>query len=129
MGSTGAPLRDDAISLDPQGLKGIACRACSRRSFPQRPLCPHCGADTVSDIVLSTRGRVASWTVVHQAPPPLRTPYTLVTVDLDDGVRLLGAAVGDIDIDSTVAVELFTLKSDDSGKPLWWYRFRTSEEN
>ena len=56
-------------------------------------------------------------------------PYTLVTVDLDDGVRLLGAAVGDIDIDSTVAVELFTLKSDDSGKPLWWYRFRTSEEN
>ena len=98
------------ISLDPQGLKGIACHACSRRSFPQRPLCPHCGADTVDNVVLSDRGRVASWTVVHQAPPPLKTPYTLVTVDLDDGVRLLGAAVGDIQIDSTVAVELFTLE-------------------
>ena len=124
----GTPLRDDVISLDPQGLKGTACHTCRRRSFPQRPLCPHCGADTVSNIVLSTRGRVASWTVVHQAPPPMQTPYTLVTVDLDDGVRLLGAATGDIDIGSAVAVELFTLKSDDSGKPLWWYRFRGSEE-
>jgi uncharacterized protein len=126
---TGTPLRDDVISLDPQGLKGTACLACRRHSFPQRPLCPHCGADTVSKIVLATRGRVASWTVVHQAPPPLQTPYTLVTVDLDDGVRLLGAATGDIDIDSAVTVELFTMKSDESGKPLWWYRFRNSEEN
>jgi uncharacterized OB-fold protein len=129
MPSTGTPLRDDVISLDPQGLKGIACHACGRHSFPQRPLCPHCGSESISDIVLSTQGRVASWTVVHQAPPPLQTPYTLVTVDLDDGVRLLGAATGDVDIDSAVVVELFTLKSDDSGNPLWWYRFRGSEEH
>jgi uncharacterized protein len=128
MRSTGAPLRDDAISIDPQGLKGIACRACSRRSFPQRPLCPHCGADTIDNVVLSDRGRVASWTVVHQAPPPLQTPYTLATVDLDDGVRLLGAVVGEVQIDTQVAVELFPVKSDTSGKPLWWYRFRGGEE-
>ena len=128
MSLAGTPLRDDVISLDPQGLKGTACRACSRRSFPQRPLCPHCGSESVEEIVLSTRGRVASWTVVHQAPPPLQTPYRLVTVDLDDGVRVLGAAIGDIEIDSMVAVELFTLKSDDSGNPQWWYRFRGSEE-
>ena len=149
MRSTGAPLRDDAISIDPQGLKGIACRACSRRSFPQRPLCPHCGADTIDNVALSDRGRVASWTVVHQAPPQLKTPYTLATVDLDDGVRLsddagghgalprpgrpprgrrLGAAVGDVQIDTEVAVELFPMKSDTSGKPLWWYRFRAGEE-
>ena len=61
---------------------------------------------------------------MHQAPPPLQTPYTLVTVDLDDGVRLLGAATDDIEIGSKVAVELFTLKSDTSGEPQWWYRFR-----
>jgi uncharacterized OB-fold protein len=71
---------------------------------------------------------VASWTVVHQAPPPLTTPYTLATVDLDDGVRLLGAAVGDVQIDTEVAVELFPVRSDPSGKPLWWYRFRADEE-
>jgi uncharacterized OB-fold protein len=89
----------------------------------------------VTNIVLSTRGRVASWTVVHQAPPPLKTPYTLVTVDLDDGVRLLGAAIGDVEIGSPVAVELFTFTSETSetsstsGEPQCWYRFRGREEN
>jgi uncharacterized protein len=129
MSSTGTPLRDDVISLDPHGLKGIACDACTRHSFPQRPLCPHCGSERVGNILLSTRGHVASWTVVHQAPPPLQTPYTLVTVDLDDGVRLLGSATGDIKIGTPVAVELFPLTSDTSGEPRWWYRFRGREEN
>lgn len=127
--STGSPLRSDVVNLEPQGLKGIACRVCSRRSFPERPLCPHCGADAVDNVLLAGRGRVVSWTVVHQAPPPLQTPYTLVTVDLDDGVRLLGAATGAVEIDDEVAVELFTLKADSSGEPLWWYRFRGTEEN
>ncbi|WAM14749.1 MULTISPECIES: OB-fold domain-containing protein [unclassified Rhodococcus (in: high G+C Gram-positive bacteria)] len=127
--STGSPLRSDVVNLEPQGLKGIACRVCSRRSFPERPLCPHCGADAVDNVLLAGRGRVVSWTVVHQAPPPLQTPYTLVTVDLDDGVRLLGAATGAVEIDDEVAVELFTLKTDSSGEPLWWYRFRGTEEN
>ena len=126
---TGIPRRADVISLDPRGLRGIDCHACGRRSFPQRTLCPHCGADTLRDIVLSARGRVASWTVVHQAPPPLQTPYTLVTVDLDDGVRLLGTAHGAVDIGNEVAVELYPMSTDDSGKPVWWYRFRRVEEN
>ena len=129
MTSIGLPLRSDVVSLAPQGLKGVACRVCSRRSFPERSLCPHCGSDAVDHVTLAGRGRVTSWTVVHQAPPPLQTPYTLVTVDLDDGVRLLGAATGAVEIDDEVAVELFTLKTDSSGEPLWWYRFRGTEEN
>ena len=112
MTSTGSPLRSDVVSLEPQGIKGVACRVCSRRSFPERPLCPHCGADAVDNVMMAGRGRIVSWTVVHQAPPPLQTPYTLVTVDLDDGVRLLGAATGAVEIDDEVAVELFTLKAD-----------------
>jgi len=129
MTSTGSPLRSDVVSLEPQGLKGIACRVCSRRSFPERPLCPHCGSDAVDNVILAGRGRVVSWTVVHQAPPPLQTPYTLVTVDLDDGVRLLGASTGAVEIGDEVAVELFTLRTDSSGEPLWWYRFGGTEEN
>jgi uncharacterized OB-fold protein len=75
-------------------------------------------------VVLSRRGTVASWTVVHQAPPPLVTPYRLVTVDLEDGVRLLGVAEGDPTIDTPVEVELHTVRSDDEGNTLCWYRFR-----
>jgi len=118
------PLRDDVINADPPGLKGIDCGACLQRSFPARPLCPFCGSAQVQDVALSRRGKVVSWTVVHQAPPPLPTPYRLVTVDLDDGVRLLGAAADNPEIDSTVDVEIFPHKTDPDGNHLWWYRFR-----
>lgn len=118
------PLRDDVISVRPPGLKGIVCPQCFRSSFPSRQACPFCGNVSVEDVVLSPRGTVASWTVVHQAPPPLEVPYRLVTVDLDGGVRLLGVAGGEPVIGSTVEVELYPLRSDDDGNPLWWYRFR-----
>ncbi len=118
------PLRDDVISIDPPGLKGIVCGQCRRQSFPSRTACPFCGSSPVKDIVLSRRGIVASWTVVHQAPAPLVTPYRLVTVDLDGGVRLLGVASGEPDIGSAVEIELYDLRSDTDGNPLSWYRFR-----
>lgn len=118
------PLRADVISVDPPGLKGIVCQGCRQRSFPARQVCPFCGTSAVSDVVLSRRGTVVSWTVVHQAPPPLVTPYRLVTVDLEDGVRLLGVAEGDPTIDTPVEVELHTVRSDDEGNSLCWYRFR-----
>jgi uncharacterized OB-fold protein len=122
------PLRADAISIDPAGLRGLACSECGHRSFPARELCPHCGSTAVDQIILSPHGRVVSWTVVRQAPPPLETPYTLVTADLEDGVRLLGTATGQVDIDSRVTVELFPLKSTPTGEALWWYRFRGDQE-
>lgn len=118
------PLRDDVISVEPPGLKGVVCQSCRERSFPSRQVCPFCGTSDVTDVVLSRRGTVVSWTVVHQAPPPLVTPYRLVTVDLEDGVRLLGVADGNPAIDTPVEVQLHTLRSDAEGNPLLWYRFR-----
>lgn len=118
------PLRDDVINVNPPGLKGIVCHSCRQRSFPSRDICPFCGSPDVADVVLSSRGTVASWTVVHQAPPPLETPYRLVTVDLEDGVRLLGVAEGEPAIDTPVEVELYPLRSNQCGNNLSWYRFR-----
>lgn len=129
MTATGTPLRADVVGLEPPGLRGIRCAGCERSSFPHRDLCPHCGSDAVTAIVLADRARVVSWTVVHQAPPPLQTPYTLATVDFPDGVRVLGVAVGDIAVDAAVTVELFPAKHATEGHPLWWYRFRATEEN
>ncbi|MET0455749.1 MAG: Zn-ribbon domain-containing OB-fold protein [Mycobacterium sp.] len=128
MTTTGLPMRADAISLEPPGLRGLLCARCGRRSFPARELCPHCGSEAIEQIALAGHGRVVSWTVVHQAPPPLQTPYTLVTVDLDDGVRLLGAVADRVEIGSEVTVELFPMKTTADGEALWWYRFRAAEE-
>lgn len=125
---SGTPLRADAVRVHPPAVLGISCAQCGRQSFPQRDLCPHCGGAQVRDVDLSRYGDVVSWTVVHQAPPPLETPYRLVTVDLDDGVRLLGRAVGSPEIGDRVEVRMFELRTDDSGKPLFWYRFHEVTE-
>lgn len=122
------PLRDDVISLDPPGVRGVNCAQCERKSFPLREVCPFCGSPDVEHIVLSSRGKVVSWTVVHQAPPPLQTPYRLVTVDLDDGVRLLGTATANPGIGCDVDVALVPHGTDQEGNSLCWYRFETVED-
>jgi len=69
------------------------CAACHRpRHYPQLT-CPHCYNLDCDWIDASGRGRVHSWTVAHHAfHPAFRDdlPYTLVTVDLDEGPRALG---------------------------------------
>lgn len=129
MASVDSPLREDVVSLEPKGLRGLHCTTCGRRSFPERPLCPHCGADTIERVLLPQRGRVCSFTIVRQAPPHLKTPYTLVTVDFEDGTRVLGAGEGKIEIGNAVTVELYPKQTDESGASLWWYRFRGIEED
>lgn len=68
------------------------CAACgSVRHYP-RPLCDACYSDEVSWKESAGRGQVHSWTVAHHAFHPAfksQTPYTLVTVELPEGVRLV----------------------------------------
>jgi uncharacterized protein len=68
------------------------CASCRRRRFPPMPSCPYCAAvDTV--IGEATAGSVYSWVTVRRAfQPAFETdvPYTLATVDLDGGGRIVG---------------------------------------
>jgi uncharacterized protein len=74
------------------------CGACGHvRHYPQM-LCPRCHSFAVEHVEASGRGTVYSWTVCHHAfAPELRdqVPYTLVTVDMEEGVRVLGRLAGD----------------------------------
>ncbi len=69
------------------------CTGCGAvRHYPQL-VCAHCYALGVEWIDASGRGAVHSWTVAHHAfHPAFRAdlPYTLVTVDLEEGPRALG---------------------------------------
>lgn len=62
------------------------------RHYPQ-DLCSACYSNQYAWIVSPGIGMVHSWTVTHHAFQPgfrSETPYTLVTVDLAEGVRALG---------------------------------------
>ena len=69
------------------------CTGCGALRHYPRLLCDQCYSDAADWVEASGRGVVHSWTVSHHAFHPsfkAELPYTLVTVDLEEGVRALG---------------------------------------
>lgn len=68
------------------------CGACGKLRNPPSPMCYDCGSVTVHTLACAGTGTVHSW-VVHHHPPMenFPVPHTVVLVDLDEGVRMLGA--------------------------------------
>lgn len=74
-----------------------ACAACGTLRHYPRLLCSQCHSDACAWQPASGQGVIHSWTVSHHAFHPAfvaELPYTLVTVDLDEGVRALGRWLG-----------------------------------
>jgi uncharacterized OB-fold protein len=66
------------------------------RHYP-RPLCDACHSFAVDWVEASGEATVHSWTVAHHPFHPAfrpELPYTLVTADLPEGVRLLAQLWG-----------------------------------
>jgi len=89
------------------------CTGCDRHQHPPRYRCPGCGSD--ADLVWTPsdgRGALHSWTVTHRPVDPGwadRLPYATVVVQLDEGVRLVGAWEGeltDLALDLPVALRI-----------------------
>ena len=69
------------------------CAACGKPRHYPRLVCDGCYATQCKWVPAQGTGRVHSWTVCHHAfhagfAPDL--PYTLLAVDLDEGVRAMG---------------------------------------
>jgi uncharacterized OB-fold protein len=92
-------------------LRMHRCANCSRWFHPPAPVCPHCGSLDVAAQPVSGRGRVATFTVNHQAwTPELAQPYVVAIVELDEqpGLRfvtnIVGCAPDDVHIGLPVQV-------------------------
>jgi len=67
------------------------CAACGKVRHYPRPVCDACWSMDCAWIDASGRGRVHSWTVTHHPFHPgwkQELPYALLTVDLEEGVRM-----------------------------------------
>ncbi len=74
------------------------CAHCGTVRHYPRLLCTQCFRESVRWVAASGHGRIHSWTIAHYAYHPGfadELPYTLVTVDLDEGPRALGRWYGD----------------------------------
>lgn len=73
------------------------CESCDRLVWYPRFVCPHCGGSSLRWETLSGKGVVYAVSVHHRAALPAladKVPYSVVLVDLDEGVRLMSNVFG-----------------------------------
>ena len=73
------------------------CRSCGNLFRFAHAWCPSCWSQDLDFKVASGRGRVETFTVVHQAPYPSfedRIPYVIALIELEEGVRMMSNIVG-----------------------------------
>jgi uncharacterized OB-fold protein len=72
------------------------CAACHRRRFPRLPACPYCGTSGGDDVDVPGTGVVYSFVRAQRALTPAfagDVPYSVATVELDGGGRIVGRVV------------------------------------
>lgn len=73
------------------------CRRCDRVFWYPREVCPHCLSSEIDWVAVSGRGRLHSYTVIHQPANPAfqpDVPYIYAMVELEEGPRLIANLVG-----------------------------------
>lgn len=110
--SYGKPLPEPSIDSKPfwDGLKEHrillqTCANCGKKRHYPRPVCDGCHSMEYDWTEASGRGTIHSWTETHHPFHigfKAEVPYILVTVDLEEGVRLqsqlIGAKLQDLEI-------------------------------
>ncbi len=112
-------------------LEGSRCKECGSICFPPRFLCPHCKSAEMEPYELKGRGKIYSYTIIHQAPDIFdkNVPYTVALIDLEEGARIT-AQLTDIDPDDVsigMPVEMVIRKIYEDGEngPIQYgYKFR-----
>lgn len=65
------------------------CGDCGRYQHPPLPLCPACHGEAMAPAPVSGRGRVASFTINHQAwLPGLAVPFAFAAIELAEQAQL-----------------------------------------
>ena len=78
-------------SLQEGSMRLQSCAECGKVRHYPRPVCDSCHSFEVEWVRASGKGKVHSWTVSHHPFHPgfiVDLPMTLVTVDLEEGVRM-----------------------------------------
>ena len=113
-------------------LAGIKCNDCGRVIFTSANSCPNCSGGNIEERLLSTRGKVWTYTIVHVSYGSivLQPPYAGAFVELEDGsfvhTPIVGCALDDVEIG--MEVELTLLKAgEDEEKETVVFAFKPVE--
>jgi uncharacterized OB-fold protein len=136
---TTVPIADGLFTWpdDDPALIGGQCGQCATFTFPLRPGCPRCGADSVQRCLLHRHGTLWSWTTQGFVPkPPFAgerliadpfQPWLVGVVELPDQLRLesilVGVSPADVRIGMPVRLTTIPLRTDDQGREVITFAF------
>lgn len=99
----GHPIPRPLVDLDTAGFwEGVKrhelvfqrCKQCGTWLHPPRPMCPKCHSLEKEWAPVSGKGAVYSWVTYLEPPHPgFKAPYSVVLVELEEGMRLISNMV------------------------------------
>lgn len=124
---------ESEIPQEKPRLVGSQCTVCKEIYFPRKKKgwCLRCHKKTLEEVKLSNRGKIASFTIVEQAPAggfykgPV--PYAFGFVDLTDQVRLKSLFTNDLSklkVGLDVELVIDTLYEDEQGNEVITFKFQ-----
>ncbi len=113
-------------------LLGSQCRDCSEISLGKRQTCSNCGGGNLTEVPLSRKGRLWTYTVIRHKPPgdyrgpdPF-VPFGLGLVELPEGIRLLSPIQCDLErmkVGMELEMEVYPLYTDENQNEVMAFRF------
>ena len=119
-----------SLAADDNYLIGSKCQSCGAVAFPKRVVCHKCLSESVVEIPLSKRGKLASFTVAWVAPEGFKPPMMLGYIDLPEGVRLLSMLTGSepttkaLEIGQEMELVFEELRTDKDGNQIVAFKFK-----
>jgi uncharacterized OB-fold protein len=113
-------------------LMGSQCRDCSEISLGKRRTCSNCGGGNLTEVPLSRRGKLWTYTVIRHKPPgdykgpdPF-VPFGLGLVELPEGIRVLSPIQCDLErmkVGMELEMEVHPLYTDENQNEVMAFRF------
>jgi uncharacterized OB-fold protein len=128
----------DYLVLEPEGgahLVANRCTSCGALYFDRRNACASCGARGFEQSVLSSTGRLRTFTIVHRAAPNVPAPYISAVIELDGGGVIKSNLVGvpceasEITLGGPVELVTFGLGVDDDNTEAIGFGFSPQTSN
>lgn len=121
-------------SADEHHLIGSKCRSCGAVAFPKRMVCHKCLKDTVEEMPLGNRGKLASFVVAWAVPEGFKPPMMLGYIDMPEGIRLLSMITGceasydALELGQEMRLVFEPIRTDEDGNQVMAFKFKPITE-
>jgi len=110
-------------------LIGCKCGNCGKYFSGTRVVCLNCGKQQMEEVALSGKGKVYTFTTVHQQLPfaLVEVPYAIVVVELEEGCQTRGVVTENfenVEVGKEVETYFEKVREDDEGNDLITDKFR-----